>query len=86
MGELLKYGGSGMVDLLEQLFSVIWQEEIVPRQWRDGLINPRRACARVTVLVLSVCLSVCVCVFPILVPRAIRRTNSSISDFSAIRA
>ena len=36
--ELLKYGGSGMVDLLEQLFSVIWQEEIVPRQWREGLI------------------------------------------------
>ena len=28
----------GMVDLLEQLFSVIWQEEIVPRQWREGLI------------------------------------------------
>ena len=27
-----------------------------------------------------------VCVFPILAPRAIRRTNSSISDFSAIRA
>ena len=26
-----------MVDLLEQLFSVIWQE-IVPRQWREGLI------------------------------------------------
>ena len=38
MGELLKYGGSGMVDLFEPLFSVIWQEEIVPRQWRDGLI------------------------------------------------
>ena len=44
VGELLKYGGSGMVDLLEQLFSVIWQE-IAPRQRRDGLINPRRACA-----------------------------------------
>ena len=29
-----------MVDLLEQLVSVtgIWQEEIVPRQWREGLI------------------------------------------------
>ena len=27
-----------MVDLLEQLFSVIWQEEISPRQWREGLI------------------------------------------------
>ena len=38
VGELLKYGGFGMVDLLEQLFSVIWQEEIVPRQWREGLI------------------------------------------------
>ena len=27
-----------MVDLLEQLFSVIWQDEIFPRQWREGLI------------------------------------------------
>ena len=35
VGELLKYGGSGMVDLLEQLFSVIWQEKIVSRQWRE---------------------------------------------------
>ena len=38
VGELLKYGGSGMVCLLEQLFSVIWCEELVPRQWREGLI------------------------------------------------
>ena len=37
-------------------------------------------------VVLCVCVCVCVCVFPILAPRAIRRTNSSISDFSAIRA
>ena len=29
MGELFKYGGPGMVNLLKQLFSVIWQEEIV---------------------------------------------------------
>ena len=36
--ELLTYSESGMVDLLEQLFSVIWQEEIVPSQWRDGFI------------------------------------------------
>ena len=27
-----------MVDLFKQLFSVIWQEEIVPRQWREGFI------------------------------------------------
>ena len=32
VGELLKYGGSGMVSLLEQLFSVVWREEAVPRQ------------------------------------------------------
>ena len=38
VGELFKYGVSGMLDLLEQFFSVIWQEEIVPRQWRDDLI------------------------------------------------
>ena len=38
VGELLKYGGSGMVSLLEQLFSVVWHEEAVPRQWREGLI------------------------------------------------
>ena len=38
-------------------------------------------------LSVCVCVCVCVCVFlPILAPRAIRRTNSSISDFSAIRA
>ena len=38
VGELLKYGGSRMVDLPDLLFSVIWQEEIFPMQWRDGLI------------------------------------------------
>ena len=43
VGELLKYGGSGMVDLLEHLFSVIWQEDIVPRQWRDSLKEVKQA-------------------------------------------
>ena len=27
-----------MVDLLQQLFSVVWREEIVPPQWREVLI------------------------------------------------
>ena len=27
-----------MVDLLQQLSSVIWREEMVPPQWREGLI------------------------------------------------
>ena len=34
--------------------------ESLVRFWRD-VFNPRRACARVTVVVLCVCLSVCVC-------------------------
>ena len=38
VGELLKYGGSGMVYLLEQLFSVSWREETAPKQCREGLI------------------------------------------------
>ena len=38
MGELLKYGGGGMVDLLYQLFKVVWHEETIRKQWRDGLI------------------------------------------------
>ena len=38
VGELLKYGGSGMVNLLHQLFSVVWHVELVPPQWREGLI------------------------------------------------
>ena len=36
VGKLLKYGGSEMVYLLEQLFSVIWQEEIVPAMEGEG--------------------------------------------------
>ena len=78
VGELLKYGGSGMIHLLHKLFEVVWSEELVPPKWREGLIvnlfkkgdredpgnyrgitllsvvNPRRACARVTL---------CVCVY-----------------------
>ena len=30
VGELLKYGGSGMVNLFHQLFSVVWHAELVP--------------------------------------------------------
>ena len=32
------YGGGGMVDLLHQFFKVVWHEETVPKQWREGLI------------------------------------------------
>ena len=30
--------GQEMVELLKQLFTVIWREEFVPPQWREGLI------------------------------------------------
>ena len=32
VGELPKYGGLGMIELLHKLFCVIWCEEIVPPQ------------------------------------------------------
>ena len=63
----------------ERCISVDDEREIEPdtsnAQCKILLINPRRACARVTVLVLSVCL--CVCVFPILAPRAIRPVSAT---------
>ena len=37
MGEFLNYGGSGMVYLLEHLFGVVWEDEVVPKEWREGL-------------------------------------------------
>ena len=53
VGELLKYGGSGMVCLLEQLFSVIWHEELVPGSGgRDLLlIYLRRGIKRTRVII-----------------------------------
>ena len=30
VGELLKYDWSGMIDLLQQLFALVWREEYVP--------------------------------------------------------
>ena len=38
VGELLKYGGVGMMNLLHQLFKVVWYKETIPKQWREGLI------------------------------------------------
>ena len=41
VGELLKYGGSGiihLIHLLHKLFEVVWREALVPPKWREGLI------------------------------------------------
>ena len=32
VGDLLQYGGSGMVYLLEQLFGVVWQGKVVTKE------------------------------------------------------
>ncbi|XP_065557829.1 uncharacterized protein LOC136025771 [Artemia franciscana] len=36
--ELLKYGGPTMLLFLHTLFSTIWQTEIIPEDWRKGVI------------------------------------------------
>ena len=67
-----------MVDLLEQLFA----------RRRLSLGNGEKALLTLGTHArgLQYLFCLCVCVFPILAPRAIRRTNNSINDFSAIRA
>ena len=49
----------------------------------DVMINPRRACARVTVLVLSVCVCVCVCVFSLFWHLAQSGVQTAVSATSA---
>ena len=38
IGELLKYGGQFMREMLLTLFNLTWSNEFVPRYWREGLI------------------------------------------------
>ena len=52
----------------------------------NTVINPRRTCTRVTVVVLCVCVSVCVPVFSILPSRAFRRPTRGTSGYSAENA
>ena len=35
VGELFKYGGKGMANLLTVLYEVVWTEESIPTQWRQ---------------------------------------------------
>ena len=39
MGELLKYGGVGMVKMLGKLYALIWKEECVPMKWRGLIVS-----------------------------------------------
>ena len=36
--EQLKYGGSGLIDRLENLFKKVWESENVPEDWVKGIV------------------------------------------------
>ena len=36
-GELIKYGGNGMI-MLKELFQLIWDSEYIPERWGEGMI------------------------------------------------
>ena len=37
-GELIKYGGNGMIMMLKELFQLIWNSEYIPERWGEGMI------------------------------------------------
>ena len=38
VGELIKYGGKPMCEILLTLFNLVWGNECAPSYWREGLI------------------------------------------------
>ena len=38
VGELIKYGGEPMYEMLLTLFNLVWENECAPSYWREGLI------------------------------------------------
>ena len=38
VGELIKYGGKAMCEMLLALFNLVWDSEYAPSYWREGLI------------------------------------------------
>ena len=38
VGELLKYGGNLLCEMLLTLFNLVWNNEYFPTKWREGLI------------------------------------------------
>ena len=57
----------------------------IPPDW-SFVVNPQRACARVTAVCLCVCVCVCVSVFSILPSRAFSRPTRGTSGYSAENA
>ena len=37
-GELIKYGGNGMIMMLKELFQLVWDSEYIPERWGEGMI------------------------------------------------
>jgi hypothetical protein len=38
--ELLKYGGLELITRLHRLLSEIWDREVMPEEWKSGLVCP----------------------------------------------
>ena len=39
-GELIKYGGDGMLREMTQVYARIWHEERIPEEWQEGIYMP----------------------------------------------
>ena len=37
--ELFMYGDKGMANLLKVVYEVVWTEESIPKQWRQGYVS-----------------------------------------------
>jgi hypothetical protein len=38
--ELIKYGGKAVTEAVHELFTLIWETEQIPDNWRIGIIRP----------------------------------------------
>ena len=38
VGELIKYGGNSMCEMLSTLFNLVWNKEYFPTDWREARI------------------------------------------------
>ena len=54
VGELIKYGGKPMYEMLLTLFNLVWSSEYAPKYWREGLIICLRKVIQKTLVIIEV--------------------------------